>query len=49
MSFVSAQIDNCEITLCRTGYTGELGFEIICKWDEAAQAKVKAGQLELVK
>ena len=37
MSFASAQIENCEITLCRTGYTGELGFEIICKWDEAAQ------------
>lgn len=37
MSFVTTQIDNFKITLCRTGYTGELGFEIICDWDDAVQ------------
>lgn len=34
MSFKKAQIEGFEITLCRTGYTGELGYEILTKWDE---------------
>jgi aminomethyltransferase len=29
MSFVHTKIDNCPVILCRTGYTGEFGFEII--------------------
>lgn len=35
MAFTRTQIGEFEITLCRTGYTGELGFEILTKWDEA--------------
>jgi len=35
MSFKSAQISGHQITLCRTGYTGELGFEILAKWEES--------------
>jgi aminomethyltransferase len=35
MEFVNTQIDNSPIILCRTGYTGELGFEIIPRWAEA--------------
>lgn len=35
MAFTAAQIGEFKITLCRTGYTGELGFEILTKWDEA--------------
>jgi aminomethyltransferase len=34
MSFKKAQIEGFEIILCRTGYTGELGYEILTKWDE---------------
>jgi aminomethyltransferase len=35
MSFVHAKIDNCPVILCRTGYTGEFGFEIIPAWKDA--------------
>jgi aminomethyltransferase len=34
MSFKKTEIEGFEITLCRTGYTGELGYEILTKWDE---------------
>ncbi len=34
MSFKKAEIEGFEITLCRTGYTGELGYEILTRWDE---------------
>ncbi|MEY3185343.1 MAG: hypothetical protein RIR58_79 [Actinomycetota bacterium] len=34
MSFKKAEIEGIEITLCRTGYTGELGYEILTKWNE---------------
>ena len=37
MSFVHTKIDNCPIILCRTGYTGEFGFEIIPVWKDAQQ------------
>jgi aminomethyltransferase len=37
MSFRNTNLDAFEITLCRTGYTGELGFEILTKWDDAAE------------
>ena len=35
MSFVHTKIDNCPVILCRTGYTGEFGFEIIPAWKDA--------------
>ena len=35
MQFVNTSIDNCPVILCRTGYTGELGFEIIPAWQDA--------------
>lgn len=35
MEFINTAIDNCSVILCRTGYTGELGFEIIPTWADA--------------
>lgn len=35
MQFINTTIDNCPVILCRTGYTGELGFEIIPTWADA--------------
>lgn len=35
MSFAKIDIAGCEVILCRTGYTGEYGFEIIPKWSDA--------------
>lgn len=35
MEFINTTIDNCSVILCRTGYTGELGFEIIPTWADA--------------
>lgn len=35
MSFITVSIAGCEVILCRTGYTGEKGFEILPKSDEA--------------
>jgi len=32
MEFINTNIDNCPVILCRTGYTGEFGFEIIPMW-----------------
>ena len=32
MEFINTTIDNCPVILCRTGYTGEFGFEIIPRW-----------------
>ena len=37
MSFVHTKIGNCPVILCRTGYTGEFGFEIIPAWKDAQQ------------
>jgi aminomethyltransferase len=37
MSFVHTKIDDCPVILCRTGYTGEFGFEIIPAWKDAQQ------------
>jgi aminomethyltransferase len=37
MSFINAKIDNHPVILCRTGYTGEFGFEIIPRWNDAEQ------------
>ncbi len=35
MSFTTALIDGMKVVLCRTGYTGEIGFEILTNWDES--------------
>lgn len=35
MAFTTANLGDFKITLCRTGYTGELGFEILTNWDQA--------------
>ena len=35
MAFKSAKIESSNVILCRTGYTGELGFEIIPRWADA--------------
>lgn len=36
MSFAQAPIAGCDVTICRTGYTGERGFEIITKWSDTS-------------
>jgi aminomethyltransferase len=33
MSFVAATWEGEPVTVCRTGYTGEHGYEIVCDWD----------------
>lgn len=35
MAFEHVQISGCDVILCRTGYTGEYGFELIPKWKDA--------------
>ena len=35
MSFVSAQWQGLPLVVCRTGYTGELGFELLPRWGDA--------------
>lgn len=35
MQFLNAKIGDSELIVCRTGYTGELGFEIIPNWQNA--------------
>ena len=37
MSFDRVEIAGCQVILCRTGYTGELGYEIVPIWDEAVK------------
>lgn len=37
MSFASTTIAGVAITLCRTGYTGERGYEILTPWSDAPQ------------
>jgi aminomethyltransferase len=37
MQFLTAQLNDCSVTVCRTGYTGELGFEIIPTWQDASK------------
>lgn len=35
MAFANIKIAGCEVIICRTGYTGESGFELLPKWSEA--------------
>ena len=34
MSFAMARLAGCNITICRTGYTGEHGYELIVNWSD---------------
>jgi aminomethyltransferase len=36
MSFATAKLDGAELIVCRTGYTGEHGYELVIGWDDAA-------------
>jgi aminomethyltransferase len=35
MNFTHVQISGCDVILCRTGYTGEFGFELLPRWQDA--------------
>ena len=35
MAFATASWDGRPLTVCRTGYTGEHGYELVCRWDDA--------------
>ncbi|MGH8969819.1 MAG: glycine cleavage system aminomethyltransferase GcvT [Actinomycetes bacterium] len=35
MSFVEADWNGAPVVVCRTGYTGERGYELLPRWDEA--------------
>ena len=35
MAFSNVNIAGCEVIVCRTGYTGEFGFEILPSWNQA--------------
>ncbi|MFM2175527.1 MAG: hypothetical protein RLZZ527_603, partial [Actinomycetota bacterium] len=37
MSFAEIELSGISAIVCRTGYTGELGFEILPKWSDANQ------------
>ena len=36
MSFSHVTIGNKDVILCRTGYTGEFGYELLPSWNDAA-------------
>ena len=38
MSFAEAQLGGVGVTVCRTGYTGEHGYELVVPWDAAVAA-----------
>jgi aminomethyltransferase len=35
MAFMHGTLNGCEVIVCRTGYSGELGYEVLPKWSEA--------------
>jgi aminomethyltransferase len=35
MSFSAATLDGVDLIVCRTGYTGEVGYELVVPWDDA--------------
>jgi aminomethyltransferase len=37
MAFAHVEIAGCPAILCRTGYTGELGYEIVPSWSDSTQ------------
>jgi glycine cleavage system T protein (aminomethyltransferase) len=37
MAFTDADWNNTPVVVCRTGYTGEPGFELLPRWDDALQ------------
>lgn len=37
MSFVDADYNGIDLIVCRTGYTGERGYELLVPWDAAAE------------
>jgi aminomethyltransferase len=37
MSFTNAEWQGRPVVVCRTGYTGELGFELLPRWDDAGE------------
>jgi aminomethyltransferase len=46
MSFTQARLGDADLIVCRTGYTGEHGYELVINWDDAAaiwDALVAAG------
>jgi aminomethyltransferase len=52
MSFVEADLEGAPVVVCRTGYTGERGYELVCEndaavalWDALAGAGEKVGML----
>lgn len=34
MAFTNVSIAGCDVIICRTGYTGEYGYEVLPKWDQ---------------
>lgn len=49
MSFVDARLEDVPVTVCRTGYTGERGYELLAAWDDAERvwdAVMRAGAAE---
>jgi aminomethyltransferase len=52
MSFVEAELDGAPVVVCRTGYTGERGYELVCAneaagplWDALLAAGEQFGML----
>jgi glycine cleavage system T protein (aminomethyltransferase) len=46
MSFNPARIEGVDLIVCRTGYTGEQGYELVVPWDDAVtvwDALIEAG------
>ena len=37
MAFSQVIIEDCAVILCRTGYTGESGYELLPKWEDASR------------
>jgi aminomethyltransferase len=37
MAFAHVTIAGCDVILCRTGYTGEHGYELVPRWSDASQ------------
>jgi aminomethyltransferase len=47
MAFAAADWEGRALTVCRTGYTGEHGYELVCRWDDAEalwRALLQAGE-----